>query len=214
MPSLVLKPIVLPAPASPIVFVDPVIETPTALPRSFMFMAGSVPMKLARTTLPSATIETPTEVLNPMMFALAELAPPIVLPEPVIEMPNASCRLSPDESVPMKLPATTLSFAAIEIPDVVLYPMMLTAETVVPPIVLPELVIEIPKALVSLSASESVPTKLPMTRLPVPASTIPDVVLNPMMLGPRQPIRQLCYPSAYGYANRVPNFPLVELVPM
>ena len=92
-----------------------------------------------------------------------------MLPELVIDTPMAFCTLSPDESVPMKLPATKLSFPVIEIPDVVLYPIMLAAVGRPADPVAGIGNEDTRKALVSLSAAESVPTKLPTTRLPVPA---------------------------------------------
>ncbi len=198
------------------VLLEPLTNTPTGLPR--LLSAELVPMKLLAIKLPvaPAATETPADVLNPIVLGgSAELAPPIVFPELATELPNAFCKLLPAESVPMKSPATKLPVPVIEIPEVVLYPMTLRADTVVPPIVLPELVIEIPTVLVSLSAAESVPTKLPITRLPVPASAIPDVVLNPMMLASaaaNPPI--VLFDALTDIPIPFPNLLLVEFVPI
>ena len=66
-----------------------------------------------------------------------------MLPEALTDTPTELGRLSRDERVPMKSPTTSCRVAVIEIPDVVLYPIMLAADGVVPPMELPELVIKI-----------------------------------------------------------------------
>ena len=73
-----------------------------------------VPMKFPSTTLSIAfatVISMPSEVLKPMTFAAAGVVPPMVLLDVPTMTPTPLPRLSPLESVPMKLPSRRLSIA-------------------------------------------------------------------------------------------------------
>ena len=107
-----------------------------------------MPIKLPTMRLSAAGIEIPAEVLKPIVFAEPAVVPPIVLLAP-ITTPTLLPRLSPAESVPIKLDNMRLPVAEV--------PPIDTPAEVLKPIVLPVIVFPV----AGFVPSMKMPTRLP-----------------------------------------------------